>query len=820
MSGILTKAGVLGIVKLLFGIFGASVLTGYGTVLGLTQPGFVLVVLGAATFLIGEVQAYRQTDIKRLLAYSTLAQVGEIVMVVGVGTSLALSGGLVHVANHALMKTLLFFAAGAFIMRSGRQQLADLAGIGRKMPFTALTMGIGLIAIMGAPPFGGFVGKFLMIYACVKAGQIPVAVVMLAGSVIAAMYYARILRVVCFEPYNGPEVEEAPLSIRVVLGALAALIVVNGVWPQALLNLVQPIVAGFFAGEPLDLLPPLTMTWTLATLVATLGAFAVYFLGRGSAARSGAIAVATMVVTIAAVLAQADHYDGLSLAYALLIAAVGALNLMNSIGYMRHGHAPHRFFFFFLLMIAGLMGVTGAGNLFTFFAFWEVMSSWTLYLVTIHEETREAVREGTKYFVFNFAGACFLFLGVAMLAAGAGTFDMAALAAAVPDMSPTWASSSFGLMFIGFLMKAAQLPLRIDYQMHPVPAPTPVSGYISAVLLKVGPYGVLHFFALAGGGAVFVRLAGDSAWMPSLMTIVSVIAAVTVLYAGAMAVIENGIKRLLIYSTVSQLAYVLLAISIGSSLGVAGGLMHAFTHMLGKNTLFLVAGCILAQAHVTSLDELGGLAKRMPVTFALFLVAGLSVAGIPPLAGFSSKWLIYEAAFEGGHYVLALAALMSSLFTLAAVMKFAHAAFLGQMTPVSARMHEAPPVMLVPMAILMGVNLIVGALPGLVLVPIARIQTSLGLPAIEATWFGGLPGPQAWHPLALSLGLAAVALVAWLYQRTSVAKRQVTHVHSCGVTTIAPAALRVPATALYETPDHLLRLALRAGPGAETGTHD
>lgn len=822
MSAILTKAGVFGIVKLLFVMFAASSFAAFGAYDGLTSPGLVLIVLGGATFLIGEIQAFRQSDVKRLLAYSTLAQVGEITMVIGIGTSLALTGALVHVANHAVMKTLLFFCVGALILGARGQTLDALRGIGRAMPFTALCLGIGLLAIMAVPPFGGFVGKFLMIYASVEAGHASVAFVLLFGGVIGAMYYARILRVVFFMPYSGPRVAEAPLSMRMVLAALAGLAILTGLYPDALLALVTPVVDALAdrSGLGAAVLPPLTMQWSLAAGIAAAGSLAVYWLGRDAPVRAGVLSVAVTGLALATVLLQAERYDGLSFWYAVLIAGVGAVNLFYSIGYMAHGHAQNRFFFFFVAMIAGLLGLTGSSNLFSFFAFWEVMSSWTLYLVITHEETPEARREGTKYFVFNMAGASFLFLGVTMLAARAGTFELAALADAVAGLAAAHLVAPCALIFAGFLMKAAMIPVRIDYQMHPASAPTPVSGYISAVLLKVGHYGMLKIFAVLGAGALFARMADLSPWMPNLMQVSAVIAAVTLLYAGAMAVIENGIKRLLIYSTVSQLGYVLLGLSLATPLGIAGGLMHAVNHMLLKDVLFLVAGCILAQGHVRSLDELGGLGQRMPVTFAIFLFAGLSLAGIPPLNGFSSKWLLYQAAFEGGHYLMGLAALMSSLFTLAAVLKFAHTAFMGQLSPAAARMSEAPAVMLAPMLLLVGASIVFGALPGLVLVPVAHVQASLGLTPVEASWLGPLPGPQPWHPLTLTLALLAVGLIGVLYVRLSGSRRVKGHIHVCGVTDIAAERMHVPASALYETPDRLIRGLLHIKPKAESPAHD
>ncbi|NLH82405.1 MAG: oxidoreductase, partial [Phyllobacteriaceae bacterium] len=645
----------------------------------------------------------------------------------------------------------------------------------------------------------------------------------LACSVVGAVYYARILRVVFFGAHRREKVAEAPLSMRLVLAALAAFVVGIGLWPAPLLDRVVPVAEALaaHAGLATTQIPALRLDWSIAAAVSLAGSILVWTLGRGSPRRAGVVAALIAAAAFVGVLAEPGRYDALSFAFALLIAGMGCLSLVFSIGYMAHGHAQNRYFAVFTAMIGGLLGVVAARDLYGFFAFWEIMSSWTLYLVIIHEETDEALGEGTKYFVFNFAGASFLFLGVAMLAVGAGTFEIAALPAAVAKTNPTWFAAAVGLIFAGLLAKAAQLPVRIDWQMHPAPAPTPVSGYISAVLLKVGPWGILKFFVAFGGAAGLARIAAlEPARAPAPMTVVGTIAALTMLVAGAQAVVQTGIKRLLIWSTVSQLGYVLLGLAIATDLGIAGGLMHFVNHMLLKDTLFLAAGCIMAQGHVTSLDELGGLGRRMPITFALFLIAGLSLSGIPPLAGFSSKWLIYRAAFEGGHWAFGLAALMSSLFTLAAVLKFAHAAFMGQPSAKSAKMHEAPIVMLAPMMVLVAASLVVGALPGLVLVPIATIQTSLGLPAITATWLGGLPGEAGWHPLHLTLAMLATGAVAALYPLLSGSRRVATRIHACGVGDIALARMHVPASGLYETPDRLIRTALLAGPSTDEHAHD
>lgn len=811
MSGILTKAGVYGIIKVLFVILGTDIVARVLPWISFSSLGLAVSVLGALTVIYGEVMAFREQNLKRILAFSTLAQVGEILTMVGLATYLSFAGALLHVLNHAIFKNLLFLAAGGIIAKAGGKRLSDVAGLGRVMPFTALCFAVGALAVMGLPPFSGFFSKFLMIYAAAQSGHLTIAVLFLAGSILAAMYYLRILRVLFFSPYNGTVTTDAPLSMRIAMGLLAVLVILGGLFPDfGLEHLVRPAVDQIALRQGLAIipLPHLNLAWTPAALIAVCGALLTFIAGKSGKVNAGAVAVAVMAVALGAVLMNAGRYDLLSYWFAALIAGVGLLNMLYAVGYMAHGHHRHRFFFFFVFMIGGLLGLTASKDLFNFFAFWEIMSSWTLYFVIIHDETDEALTEGFKYFIFNFVGATCMFLGVAMLTARAGAFDFTALALAARTMSLPWFGGALLLMLLGLLMKAAQLPWRIDYQMHPPTAPTPVSGYISAVLLKSGVYGVIKLFTLGGAGLLFARL-GTAGGMSDVMYGIAIIAAVTLLYAGAMAVIQNGIKRLLIYSTVSQLGYILLGFALGSPLGVAGGLMHLVNHMMLKDTLFLGAGCIMAQIHVDSLDQLGGLGRKMPITFGLFLFAGLSLSGIPPLNGFSSKWLIYQAAFQSGHYVLGLAAMMSSLFTLAAVLKFAHAAFMGQPREALGNVREAPLSMLLPMSLLTAGCVAVGLFPGLLLVPVSRVMNELSLGKLAVTWTGGLPGIDGWQPLTLSILMAGIALAGWLFYRLSDRQSVSIHLHQGGVTDLLPSQAHVPASGLYPAPERFIRLALR-----------
>lgn len=172
-------------------------------------------------------------------------------------------------------------------------------------------------------------------------------------------------------------------------------------------------------------------------------------------------------------LAFGQDLDTLSFIMALFIPAIGTVNLVYAVGYMEHSHTQWRFYAFFLLMTGGLLGVAASSDLFSFFTFWEIMSSWALYFAIAHEGTPEALREGFKYFLFNVAGAGFLFLGIGLIVAYTGTGEFAGVAKGFASLSPAVGTSIMILMAVGFCMKAAQVSLRIDWQMHPALAPTP-----------------------------------------------------------------------------------------------------------------------------------------------------------------------------------------------------------------------------------------------------------------------------------------------------------------------------------------------------------
>ncbi len=817
LSGVLTKMGVFGVAMIYFGLLGYDGLAKTGSYGGFTVPGLMVTVMGLCTMAYGEWMALRQEDVKRMLAYSTMGQVGEIFTVLGLGTWLAAAGALAHVLNHAIMKDLLFLCAGGLIFRVGSRKLSDLAGLVHEMPWAVGCMSIGLVSIMGLPPFNGFVSKYLMIVACMDAGQPLIAAALIAASLVGAIYYMRILRTILLDPVPAgrQRVEGVTATMRWPMIILAALCVILGVAPQTGLSLITPILDqlqfGPGVGGMLPALPELDVSWPVYVLLPMFGAIVpIWF--RRDRAKAGWGAAAILLLTTLHVLAFGRDLDMLSYIMALFIPAIGTVNLVYAVGYMEHSHTQWRFYAFFLLMTGGLLGVAASSDLFSFFTFWEIMSSWALYFAIAHEGTPEALREGFKYFLFNVAGAGFLFLGIGLIVAYTGTGQFAGVASGFAGLSPAVGTAIVALLAIGFCMKAAQVSLRIDWQMHPALAPTPVSGYISSVLLKIAVFGLVKLFL--GFGSVYEQGASDLFSQSAIMYAVAWVGAFTLLYSAVQAMLQNSLKLVFIWSTVSQIGYMVLGVAVGTSLGMAGGLLHMANHVFFKDLLFLMVGAVMLRTHADAISDLGGVGRRMPVTMFCFFIGSLAAVGVPPTNGFTSKWIIYQALMAEGEPLLALISLIGSVVTLAYLARFMHTVFLGQPGRDLEHVEEAPWVMRAPMLLMAFMVILTGVFPGLMLAPLNDALVEYGMPSLDVAFYGLASGPGAWD----ATSVAALMLVAfgggWLLLRFLLArvKVRVAPPHACGHDASLEAT-RIPPEGIYPA---LVNLCTGNRPGSAT----
>ena len=793
LSGVITKMGIFGIISVI--IIGAGAAEGeLPGLFGLSWFGTWLCLIGVATLVYGEFMALMQTDIKRMLAFSTIGQVGEIVLILSVGTWLATAGALWHVFNHAIMKDLLFLGAGAMIMRSGSREISALRGIGSQMPVTVACMAVGLVSIMGLPPFGAFYSKFLMIQAAVNAGHIWIAAMLLIGALIGAIYYTRILKTIFLEqrPANLPKLEEAPFAMQLPLIVLAALSLLLGLAPQLLMPLVLPVASLCYsipenAGQ---IMTAMSVNWPIYVIFPVFGA-ALPAIFYGKPRMAGWTSVGVLLVSALLVAALGTNLDTLSYCFALIVPVIGAINMAYAVGYMSHSHSQWRFYCAFTCMCGGLIGMAASQYLLSFFLFWEIMSSWTLYLAIAQEADRKSLREAFKYFFFNLFGAGFIFVGLA-ITGPLMPFNASLLSGLAAGANSFWAWLGMALLATGFVLKAAQLPFRIDWQMHPALAPTPVSGYISSVLLKSAIIALVKLFMLLGGGYLIAGVLNNFN-VNTISVIVMWIGGITIIMAAVQALMSNGIKLIFIYSTVSQLGYMVLAVACGTALGYAGGLLHLVNHVFFKDLLFLVCGAVMFATHRETLNELGGIGRKMPFTLLMFAIGGLSLVGVPPTSGFSSKWIIYQALMQAGQPFLALLSLVGSVITLAYIAKFLHAAFLGQSCDNLDDLHEAPLVMRVPMGLLALGCVITGIFPGLALYPINSILLQYGAEPLHVGLSGILSGSGAWNATAIFVMMAIAFLGGFWFIRHFTRLREI-DVHTCGLPPESAASRMTPAS--------------------------
>ncbi len=421
---------------------------------------------------------------------------------------------------------------------------------------------------------------------------------------------------------------------------------------------------------------------TAAALIALVVAIA--------AAAGNSIAPACSIAQPLPALSLAFHVEPLGLVFALVASILWGVTSIYSIGYMRaHGeHNQTRFYAAFAVALGSTMGVAFAANLFTLFVFYEVLTLSTYPLVT-HAGNDEARQGGRTYLgVLLCTSIGFLLLAILLTWLLTGTLDFTK-GGILGGQSPAVAGLLLALFIFG-IGKAAVMPFH-RWLPAAMVAPTPVSALLHAVaVVKAGVFTVLK---------VVVYIFGiDFLQSVSATQLLLYVATATVLLASLVAMRQDNLKRRLAYSTVSQLGYIVLGALLISPAGVVGSALHIVTHAFGKITLFFAAGAILVAAHKTKVSELDGLGRRMPFTFAFFLLGSLSIIGLPPLGGFWSKWYLVLGTLEAQQMVALTVLLISSLLNIAYLLPIPARAFFHTPSGHDGTVAEAPVTCLLAMA--------------------------------------------------------------------------------------------------------------------------
>jgi hydrogenase-4 component B len=433
--------------------------------------------------------------------------------------------------------------------------------------------------------------------------------------------------------------------------------------------------------------------------------------------------------------------DALSAFFLVAIFTICLLAALYSYHYMDDPQKAFRtagsYLFFSLLTISMALVVT-AGNLIAFMLSWEIMSLSSFFLVVYNYEAEENRKAGYLYFVFTQVGAMFILAAFGLIHAHSGNFGFAD-AAALPD---TVKIIVFVLAFIGFGSKAGVFPFHVWLpHAHPA-APSHISAVMSGVMIKTGIYGIIR---------IYVLLDSHSAMFGQFVLIAGIISGILgIVYALG----QHDLKRLLAYSSVENIGIILIGLGIGmlgvaagnpvmAVLGFAGGLLHVLNHAVYKSLLFMGAGMVLHKTGTRTIDQLGGLIKRMKITGTAFLIGSLAISGLPPLNGFVSEFLIYLGGFRGmaldkTSFGLCLLAIVSLAIigglALACFTKVVGVVFQGEpRSPVAENVDEKGLTMLIPMLVLAAACIGVGVFPTFFMTMALQAVASLGL------GYGGLP---------------------------------------------------------------------------------
>ena len=651
---------------------------------GAVQWTHVVMAAGGASFLVANLLAVRQKNVRRMLGYSTSAQLGLIVFLLPLVRAGVVSptAPVLLIVNHTLSKAGLLWVVG----RRGGELVDDWRGAFARSPLAALTMTALVLGIAGLPPFPGFWGKWQALTALARTPAAWWIAPILVGSLFEFVYYFGWLRRVHErdaatagddearaasagrgeqrEPMaGGPERPGAPVFAHVFAAASLAF----GLWLMrgAQGTTAQPAFALGVLGVLLVVAGRLPER--LLSAVSLLAVF-----GCGWALYSGGQIVPVEVA----------GFFLLIVLFGAALAAIAALGV----------RAPHSGYHgLFLMLVSSLILLVGSRTLVGFFVAWELMT-WTSYLLIAGG--RRAARSAYVYVLFSGA-AGFLVFGGLLLLAGRGIESLGGLSAAA-GATGAWAAVLLG---VGFAVKAASAGFHIWAPGAYSDSPDVFSAFLSGVVSKMPIFGLVLVGGKLAAGAGFASFGGALGGLDPVHALAWA-GGITAFGMTLLAALQDDAKRLLAYSSVGQIGYVVVGLAMLTPLGWSAALYHTVNHLLVKMLLFLAIAGVVHRTGTRKMHLMGGLIKKMPASYISVLIGIIALSGVPPLSGFASKWLVYSALIEKGWYFLAGLTMFASVLAFLYLFRLIHNIFLGQLKPEHRGVREAPIPLLVPQAVL------------------------------------------------------------------------------------------------------------------------
>jgi formate hydrogenlyase subunit 3/multisubunit Na+/H+ antiporter MnhD subunit len=552
-------------------------------------------------------------------------------------------------------------------------------------------MGTFVFALIGFPPFPSFFAKWTLVMELVNTGNMIWVVLILFGSMMEAVYLFRWLGYAIKE--DNENIESFSISWNKIVP----------VWMFA----IALYVVGYFTaqhteiGASINFIPLFFIAFLL--LIDFLPIIV-----------KNSVSILGMAYYFYTIYPQLDN---LRLIFEVIFLIGGILALIAGYAYKgkRSGFYPVA-----LLMYAGLTGIIEANSTLEFFYGWELMTAGSYFLII---RGKRSMPHGLSYMMFSIGGAYALLLAFGMAQVGHFTSDISIINSIsyLPNLA-------YGLLIVGFLTKTASVGLHIWLPGAHGEAESDVSPMVSAILLKAGVFGlILALIGMGGADNQFSGLAYTLGW----------VGAITALVGNLMAVFQEDAKRLLAYSSIGQLGYIVFALAIMTHLGWLTALTYSLNHFMYKAILFLTIGAVVLRVGTHNMYEMGGLVKRMPFAFIAVLIGIIALSGVPPLSGFAGKWLFYNAVLEKGWYFQGIIIFFSGGLAFLYLWRLIHTVFLGQLKDNHRNVKDMSVWFAIPVYILIIGIMVFSVKPEWVLQPLGSVLAQF-FPNGQVQWTDGV----------------------------------------------------------------------------------
>jgi len=448
----------------------------------------------------------------------------------------------------------------------------------------------------------------------------------------------------------------------------------------------------------------------------------------------------------------------LSWFFAIGISGLGALCTIFSLSYMKGRERTDFYYLMMLLVNAAMLGIVLAGDLISFYIFWEIMS-WSTFLL-ISYNRGPALAAGMKYIIMSIVGSIAMLIGMLSLYTTYSTLSISEISILIASASSGYLLFILIVFSISFGIKNAVMPLHTWLPDSYAEAPSPFTAVLSGMLTRMGVYGFLLIMYVIVGATSALNL-GSGVF--KFNYILAWLGAITIVIPTFIAMLQNDAKQLLAWHGIGQGGYMILGIAFGTSLGIAGGIFHTLNHAIYIVLLFMSVGAVQYRTKgERDLNSLGGLIKKMPIAFVGGLLGISGLIGVPLTNGFVSKWLIYKTLIVEGYPFLAFVALIGTWGTILSVYKFLHNMFLGQLPEKYKDVEKSPFGMQLPMMVLSLAILLFGILPGIPLKVIDAIATSFGFESLNVTIWGIASETGTLNTINIFSAVLVAGAVVWL----------------------------------------------------------